>query len=125
MDETRAVARLPHLDVEVTHRRLAEEDAEQLTISLRAKPSFDAFARSLEAQPIWSWLALSPLLVWQQTMMAMWSAPRTGWPWLPARRSLVDGRGRREPARATGERDTGAIADPKVHPFPGPGGRPT
>ena len=57
MDETRAVARLPHLDVEIVHRRLADQEAEQLAISLRATPSFDAFQRHLEAHaPFWPWL---------------------------------------------------------------------
>jgi hypothetical protein len=32
MDETRAVARLPHLDIEIRHCRLPEEQAEQLAI---------------------------------------------------------------------------------------------
>ena len=50
MDETRAVARLPHLDIEIVHRRLEGEQAEHLAISLRATPSFAAFRRHLEAQ---------------------------------------------------------------------------
>lgn len=77
MDETRATARLPHLDVEIVHRRLPEGDAEQLAISLRASPSFDAFARHLEAQAgLWPWLALNPWLGWQQMWQAAWQ------PWL-------------------------------------------
>jgi hypothetical protein len=38
MDETGAIARLSYLDVEIRHRRLPEEQAEQLAISLRATP---------------------------------------------------------------------------------------
>src|SRR5690606_32411681 len=44
MDETRATAQLPSLDVEILHRRLPEEQAEQLAISLKATPSFGEFA---------------------------------------------------------------------------------
>jgi hypothetical protein len=47
MDETGAIARLSYLDVEIRHRRLPEEQAEQLAISLRATPSFEEFARFL------------------------------------------------------------------------------
>jgi hypothetical protein len=79
MDETRAVARLPHLDLEIVHRRLPEQQAEQLAISLRASPSFDAFERHLEAQtPFWPWLALNPFLVWQRMLQQAWR------PWLEA-----------------------------------------
>ena len=79
MDETRAVARLPHLDLEIVHRRLPEQQAEQLAISLRASPSFDAFERHLEAQtPFWPWLALNPFLLWQHMLLQAWR------PWLDA-----------------------------------------
>ena len=77
MDETRAIARLPHLDVEIVHRRLPESDAEQLAISLRASPSFEAFARHFDAQTaLWPWLALNPWRSWQRWMQAVWQ------PWL-------------------------------------------
>jgi hypothetical protein len=73
MDETRATARRPHLDVEIVHRRLPESDAEQLAISLRASPSFAAFARQLESQAaFWPWLALNPWLGWQRLFEAAW-----------------------------------------------------
>jgi hypothetical protein len=47
-DETRATARLPGLDIEIVHRRSPEGDAEQISINLRAVPSFEAFGRFLE-----------------------------------------------------------------------------
>ena len=79
MDETRAVARLPYLDVQIVHRRLPEAASEQLAISLRATPSFGAFARHLEAQAaLWPWLALHPWLGWQRLLQAAWR------PWLAA-----------------------------------------
>ena len=77
MDETRATARLPHLDVEIVHRRLPEEQAEQLAVSLRASPSFDAFARHLDAQALlWPWLAANPFVLWQRLLQVAWQ------PWL-------------------------------------------
>jgi hypothetical protein len=71
MDETRASARLPHLEVEIVHRR--RPDGEQLGISLRATPSLEAFARHLEAQAaLWPWLWLNPWLGWQRLLRAAW-----------------------------------------------------
>jgi hypothetical protein len=46
MDESRAVARLRHLDVEI-RRRLPEEQAEQLAISRKATSSGAKFAEFL------------------------------------------------------------------------------
>jgi hypothetical protein len=79
MDETRAVAHLPHLDVEILHRQLPDESAEQVLISMRARPSFDALGRWFEASGAASaWLALNPFLAWQQAALALWA------PWLTA-----------------------------------------
>jgi hypothetical protein len=83
MEETRAVAHLPHLDIEIRHRQLPDEHAEQVLISLRAQPSFGAFAGWLDAGPASAWLALNPFLAWQQAALALWA------PWLHvAARSL-------------------------------------
>jgi hypothetical protein len=76
MDETRAIATLPHLEIEIRHRRLPEEQAEQLAISLRATPSFAAFAEFLERQALWPWLALQPWLLSARMIQASWQ------PWL-------------------------------------------
>jgi hypothetical protein len=46
---TRATAHLPGLDIEIMHRRAVEGHAEQISINLRAVPSFEAFGRALEA----------------------------------------------------------------------------
>lgn len=84
MDETRATARLPHLDIEIVHRRLPEEQAEQLAISLRARPSFDIFARYLDLQAaLWPWLAAHPWLAWQRLLQAAWR------PWLGPSGSVI------------------------------------
>ena len=48
-DDARAVAQLPNLDIEILHRRPWRGDGEMLSITLRAKPSFDAFFNFLEA----------------------------------------------------------------------------
>jgi hypothetical protein len=82
MDETRAIARLPHLDIEIRHRRLPEEQAEQLAISLRAMPSFEEVARFLERQVLWPWAALQPWLMFAQMVQASWQ------PWLAASSAL-------------------------------------
>jgi hypothetical protein len=77
-DTTRASARLPGLDIEVTHRRAADGAAEQISINLRAAPSFEAFGRAFEAA--------NPFTVWAQSAQAAWL---TGWlPWLEAARMM-------------------------------------
>jgi len=109
MDETRAIARLPHLDVEITHRR-ASDDVEQLSIHLRARPSFRGFADYLETQPLlWPWLAFAPALAWQQAIQAFYAS------WLPGDPARLE----RQPERSQGHHDP----DDKVHPFPGPAAR--
>ena len=70
MDETRAVARLPHLDIEIRHRRLPEEQAEQLTVSLKATPSFEAFAEFLARQAPWRLFAQMAQASWQPWLAA-------------------------------------------------------
>ena len=93
MDETRATARLPHLDVEIVHRRLPEEQAEQLAISLKASPSFETVARHLEAQALlWPWLAANPWAVWQQLLRAAWQPWLTSAPMTEQQERLTDNR---------------------------------
>jgi hypothetical protein len=95
MDETRAVAHLPNLDIEVLHRQLPDEHAEQLLISLRARPSVEAFGRWLEVPgPASAWLALNPFFAWQRAALAL-SAP-----WLEAGARALPGAARGAPQRA-------------------------
>ena len=47
-DETRATARLPGLGIEIVHRQSPGGGGEQISINLRAVPSFEAFGRFLE-----------------------------------------------------------------------------
>ena len=79
-DDTHAVARLPNLDIEIHHRRPWQGDAEMLSVTIRAVPSFEAFARFLEAS--------NPMLFWSRMAQLAWSA------WLPAsdRKQITDGR---------------------------------
>ena len=65
MDETRAVARLPGLDIAIDHR--VEDDAEVINISLRGTPGFEAVAAWLDPMMImraWMvpWAAFNPWL---------------------------------------------------------------
>jgi hypothetical protein len=95
MDETRAVAHLPNLDIEILYRQLPEERAEQLMISLHARPSFEAFGRWLEAPgPAAAWLALGPVLAWQQATLALWA------PWLATALRTLPGAAPGAPRRA-------------------------
>jgi hypothetical protein len=74
-DTTRATAYLPGLDIEIVHRRAVENDAEQISIILRAAPSFHAFGRALEAA--------NPFAFWAQAAELAWQ------PWLLAARALA------------------------------------
>ncbi|HEX3495463.1 MAG TPA: hypothetical protein VHT48_08865 [Methylocella sp.] len=67
-DETKATARLPNLDIEIVHGRSPAGDAERITISLQAAPSFAAFGRFLDAT--------NPFLFWMRFAQTAWS------PWL-------------------------------------------
>jgi hypothetical protein len=44
-DTTRATAKLPGLEIEIVHRRRQGSEAEALSITLHAVPSFEAFGR--------------------------------------------------------------------------------
>src|SRR5262245_3662653 len=77
---TRASARLPGLDIEITCRR-ATDGTEHVSINLMAAPSFEAFGRALEAT--------NPFAFWAQAWLPWLETARTlalPWPrvtWLP------------------------------------------
>jgi len=80
-DATRAVARLPGLDIAVEHRRLP--NAEAISIHLQAMPSFAAFGDFLDAA--------NPFAFWAraaQMSMLPWLAWMNFSPWLNASRAL-------------------------------------
>jgi hypothetical protein len=72
-NETKAVAHLPNVDIEIYHRRPWQGNEELLTITLRAVPSFDAFFRAVEAA--------NPLLFWMRAVETAWA------PWIGPSRS--------------------------------------
>ena len=69
-EETKATARLSNLDIEIVQSRSPARDAERITISLQAVPSFVAFGRFLEVT--------HPFLFWMRFVQTAWS------PWLGA-----------------------------------------
>jgi hypothetical protein len=72
---TRATARLPGLDIEITHRRSTSGEAEQISINLQAVPSFDAFSRFVESA--------NPLAFWAKALQMAWL------PWLAATQTAL------------------------------------
>jgi hypothetical protein len=75
LEDTRITAKLPGLDVEIRHRELVAGDGEELTVRMRATPSFEAVGASL--LPAMSGLAaLHPMVVWTNMMHQAWQ------PWL-------------------------------------------
>jgi hypothetical protein len=80
-DTTRATARLPGLDIEILHRR--SPGAEQISVSLQAMPSFDAFGRFFESA--------NPFAFWAEATRLMWLPflPWLGHSWFGATRALL------------------------------------
>jgi hypothetical protein len=74
-DTARATAHLPGLDIEIVHRRSPTADAEQISISLQAVPSFEAFGRFLQTA--------NPFAIWVQAAQLAW------FPWLGAASALM------------------------------------
>jgi len=67
-DDTKMVAHLPNLDIEVIHRRSWEGNEEMLLITLRATPSFEAFFQFLDRT--------NPFALWARAIEMTWA------PWL-------------------------------------------
>ncbi len=72
---TKASARLLGLNIEIVHRQSPDGDSEQISISLQAVPSFEAFGRFLEAA--------NPFAFWVQAGQLAWL------PWLEAVRAAM------------------------------------
>jgi hypothetical protein len=83
IDAARASARLPGLDIDIIHRQSSNGDWEQISINLRATPSFEALGSSFEAaNPFTFWVQAArfmwmPWLLTAQTMMLPAGGPRT------------------------------------------------
>ena len=72
VDTTRASAQLPGLNIDIVHSQSPDRGSEQISITLQAVPSFEAFGRALEAA--------NPFAFWTQAMRLAWL------PWLEAAR---------------------------------------
>lgn len=96
MDETKFTADLPRLDVEIVRRDHPEEQAEVVTIEMRATPSFRAVSGHLASTPMGQMTMLLAMpLAWSVMPMALWARSlEAAWrPWLAL-----------NPARAWGDR---------------------
>jgi hypothetical protein len=78
MDDTRAVATLPNLEIEIRHRKDPEERAEYLSVTLKATPDLDAVAMWLDpARMMRAWLAFNPwLAAWPMPLPWRLAPPR-------------------------------------------------
>jgi hypothetical protein len=78
MDDTRAVATLPNLEIEIRHRKDLEERAEYLSVTLKATPDLDAVAMWLDpARMMRAWLAFNPwLAAWPMPLPWRLALPR-------------------------------------------------
>jgi hypothetical protein len=74
-ETTTATARLTGLDIEILYRRAAEDQAEHVSINLRAPSSFEAFGCALEAA--------NPFAFWARAAQLAWL------PWLETARTLA------------------------------------
>ncbi|MFB9266004.1 hypothetical protein ACFFWD_23090 [Bradyrhizobium erythrophlei] len=75
IDVTKASARLPGLDIDITHQQSPGGEWEQVSINVRATPSFEALGRSFEA--------VDPFLLWVQAVRLMWM------PWLLTAQTMM------------------------------------
>jgi hypothetical protein len=91
IDATRASAHLPGLDIDIIHRQSPSGDWEQISINLRAAPSFETFGHFAEVA--------DPFTLWAQAARMMWM------PWLLAAQTMMlpDGRTRTLPGAPYGK----------------------
>jgi hypothetical protein len=81
--EAKASAHLPGLDIDIIQRQSPNGDWEQVSVNLRATPSFESVGRLFElADPFTVWLQVTrliwmPWLLTAKTMILPDSSPRT------------------------------------------------
>jgi hypothetical protein len=76
-ETTRAIAKLPSLDVDIIHDRSEEDGAERIAIRITGRPDLETAARFVEPQLMAGLMAMNPWLQLQSRMMEqMWR------PWL-------------------------------------------
>lgn len=85
IDTTKASAHLPGLDIDIIHRQSPNGDWEQVSIDLRATPSFEALGHFFEIA--------DPFTLWVRAARLMWM------PWLLTAQTMMlpDGRTRTPP----------------------------
>ncbi len=74
IDPMRASMQLPRLDIKIAHQRSPNGAAEQISITIQAVPSFEAFGRLLESA--------NPFAFWIQATQLAWAS------WLEATRMM-------------------------------------
>ena len=76
MSETRAVANLPNLNIEILHREAPEEGAEYLSITLRGTPDLATAASLLDPFPCWAPRPFEPWQAWLRLVdpFGLWRA---------------------------------------------------
>jgi len=99
IDATTASARLPGLDIDIIHRQSPNGDWEQMSINLRATPSFEALGRLFEAA--------NPLTFWVQATRFMW----TPWPLTAQTMTLPAGRPRTLPSAIQPQQEAPTTSD--------------
>jgi len=77
VETLRASAHLPGLDITLMHRQSPDRQSEEISITLRALPSFAAFGRSFGT--------LHPLAFWMEAARLAWA------PWLAATCVMLGG----------------------------------
>lgn len=77
MEDTKITANVPNLQIEIRRRDLPAENAEAMTIHLRASPSFDAVARTL-LPALSAASMMNPMAAWMRAAEIAWQ------PWFQA-----------------------------------------
>ena len=75
IETTKATARLPGLDIEIIHRQSPNTEWEQVSINVRATPSFEMVGRSFEVA--------DPFTFWMQAVSLMWT------PWMLTAQTMM------------------------------------
>ena len=77
MSETRAVANLPNLNIEILHREAPEEGAEYLSITLRGTPDLATATSLLDPFRLLRGPALDPWQAWLRLVdpFGLWRLP--------------------------------------------------
>jgi hypothetical protein len=81
-DETRAIARLPGLDIEIIHSPAARGEGERLSVTLQATPLLGGRIEAAGPIALWMLMLQAAWTPWLQISSAFWALPSP----LPPRR---------------------------------------